>query len=82
MTSQVDYDFSLARKVAVVTGGASGIGAAIVHAYAAKGASVVILDKAVEPAEREVTEGRAAAAVKPPWAGLAEAISPPDDVTG
>jgi len=64
MTSQVDYDFSLARKVAVVTGGASGIGAAIVHAYAAKGASVVILDKAVEPAEREVTEGRAAAAVE------------------
>ena len=28
MTSQVGYDFSLANKVAVVTGGASGIGAA------------------------------------------------------
>ena len=64
MTSQVDYDFSLARKVAVVTGGASGIGAAIVHAYAAKGATVVVLDKAVEPVERGITDGHVAAAVE------------------
>ena len=37
MTSQVDYDFSLARKVAVVTGGASGIGAAIVACVRSQG---------------------------------------------
>ena len=54
MTSQVDYDFSLAGKVAVVTGGASGIGEAIVDAYAAKGASVVVLDKAVDVAQRAI----------------------------
>jgi len=42
------YDFTLAGKVAVVTGGASGIGAAIADAYAAKGVTVVVLDRAVE----------------------------------
>jgi NAD(P)-dependent dehydrogenase (short-subunit alcohol dehydrogenase family) len=52
----VDLDFSLAGKVAVVTGGASGIGAAIATAYVAKGAEVAILDlsptAATEHAER------------------------------
>jgi D-threitol dehydrogenase (NAD+) len=62
MTSQIDYDFSLADKVAVVTGGASGIGEAIVDAYAAKRATVVVLDKAVDAAQRKVNDGSAAAA--------------------
>jgi D-threitol dehydrogenase (NAD+) len=56
-------DFSLDGKVAVVTGGASGIGAAIVDAYAAKGATVVVLDKAVEAAQHKVDDGSAAAAI-------------------
>jgi NAD(P)-dependent dehydrogenase (short-subunit alcohol dehydrogenase family) len=56
-------DFSLDGKVAVVTGGASGIGAAIVDAYAAQGATVVVLDKAVEAAQHKVDDGSAAAAI-------------------
>jgi len=55
-------DFSLDGKVAVVTGGASGIGAAIVEAYAVKGATVVVLDKAVDAAQHKVSDGNAAAA--------------------
>jgi NAD(P)-dependent dehydrogenase (short-subunit alcohol dehydrogenase family) len=56
-------DFSLAGKVAVVTGGASGIGAAIVDAYVSKGATVVVLDRALEAAQRKVSEGAASAAI-------------------
>ncbi len=40
----VDLDFSLSGKVALVTGGAAGIGAAIAAAYAAKGAEVAVVD--------------------------------------
>jgi NAD(P)-dependent dehydrogenase (short-subunit alcohol dehydrogenase family) len=41
----------LQNKVAVVTGGAQGIGEAIVRAYAAEGAKVVIADMAMDHAE-------------------------------
>lgn len=51
MTS-IDLNFGLEGKVAVVSGGASGIGAAIAEAYAAKGARVVLLDLIV-PADEE-----------------------------
>jgi NAD(P)-dependent dehydrogenase (short-subunit alcohol dehydrogenase family) len=42
----------LAGKIAVVTGGALGIGAAIVARYIAEGAAVAIADRAVDQAER------------------------------
>jgi len=53
-------DFSLDGKVAVVTGGASGIGAAVAEAYASKGATVVVLDRDLGPVRDLV--GRAASA--------------------
>lgn len=53
-------DFSLDGKVAVVTGGASGIGAAVAEAYPSKGATVVVLDRDLGPVRELV--GRAASA--------------------
>ena len=51
----VDLDFSLDSRTAIVTGGASGIGAAIAAAYIAKGARVAIVDASGEGADRQAS---------------------------
>jgi NAD(P)-dependent dehydrogenase (short-subunit alcohol dehydrogenase family) len=48
----VDLDFRLEGKTALVTGGASGIGAAIAAAFAAKGARLAIVDMDAAGAQR------------------------------
>lgn len=49
----IDMSFPLTDKVAVVTGGASGIGKAIAQAYHDKGAKVVIVDLQLEMAQTQ-----------------------------
>jgi len=52
----IDTSFSLEGKVVVVTGGASGIGAAFASMVAQKGAVVAVLDMARAPAEQVAEE--------------------------
>lgn len=49
----LDLTFSLGSKVALVTGGASGIGAAIAEAYASKGAHVAVVDLNADLAQQQ-----------------------------
>jgi D-threitol dehydrogenase (NAD+) len=56
MDTALDLTFGLDRKVALVTGGASGIGAAIAATFAAKGARVAVVDLAGGAAEEKAAE--------------------------
>ncbi|KAB2683379.1 MULTISPECIES: SDR family oxidoreductase [Brucella/Ochrobactrum group] len=53
---QIDLNFPLSGKVAIVTGGASGIGAAISRAFIAKGAKVAVLDISADIAKAKAGE--------------------------
>jgi NAD(P)-dependent dehydrogenase (short-subunit alcohol dehydrogenase family) len=59
--ARVDLDFSLAGKAALVTGAASGIGAAVVAAFASKGARVALCDLNVAAAEKLARQSGGAA---------------------
>src|SRR5580693_3621417 len=56
-------DLDLRNKVVLITGGAMGIGAAIVRAVVAEGAAAVIADRCEEPA-RQLAEGLRATGAK------------------
>ncbi|HHV66066.1 SDR family oxidoreductase [Brucella intermedia] len=53
---QIDLNFPLSGKIAIVTGGASGIGAAISRAFIAKGANVAVLDISADIAKAKAAE--------------------------
>ncbi|WP_158818802.1 SDR family oxidoreductase [Methylocapsa sp. S129] len=55
-TPRIDMDFSLKGKCALVTGGASGIGAAICSAFTAKGARVAVVDLNIDAAQTKASE--------------------------
>ncbi|QBX35093.1 D-threitol dehydrogenase [Paracoccus liaowanqingii] len=67
-------DFGLAGKTAVVTGAASGIGAAIAQAFAAQGATVALLDTNLDAATR------AADAMGGPSSAFACDVTDPDSI--
>ncbi len=51
MEARIDFSFPIGGKVALVTGAASGIGAAIARAFAAKGARLALVDMNAAAAE-------------------------------
>jgi 2-deoxy-D-gluconate 3-dehydrogenase len=56
MTSLIEKTFSLAGRVAAITGGASGIGFASAEMLAAAGASVAIIDRNIEAAREALAK--------------------------
>ncbi len=72
--SLLDFSFCFRDKVAVVTGGASGIGAAIVQAFAAKEARVGVVDLNGEEAAKRAAE------LASPSAGFACDVADPQSV--
>jgi NAD(P)-dependent dehydrogenase (short-subunit alcohol dehydrogenase family) len=71
----VDLDFRLDGRVALVTGGASGIGSAIASAFAAKGARIAVVDL------NESGAAEAAAALPTESKGFRCDVADPDSVT-
>ena len=70
----VDLEFRLDDKIALVTGGASGIGSAIASAFAAKGARIALVDL------NESGAAEAAAALPTDSKGFRCDVSDPDSV--
>ncbi len=70
---QIDLNFPLTGKVALVTGGASGIGAAVTAAFASKGAKVAVLDINADAAAAQAA--RLGGAAKPFVCNVADPAS-------
>ncbi len=68
-------DLGLENKVAVITGGAGGLGAAMARIFSAEGARVVVADRNVEAARAT------AAAAGPEALGLACDVALPNEIT-